>query len=435
MKKIIVLSAAACLSVNAASFQTLGYKGISMGGASVSNAKGDMAIYSNPALLGEKDDNFDTSAGAGMTIKDSGAGQAISDMEKLDFITIAEQIKANPTSVSIDDVNKIKEARDIMVANDGSSLSARPQAHFSAQMLNFGVGVFSSTEMTATLNVDTQKSKLILWEDSNANGIEDISDTYTNLENSTYDVNGLLSAYGNSNITEYQNESLLKIVDSNENYVQVNAVNITEVPVAYGKVFATKFGEIGVGGSLKFMTGATYSQQFRVDDTTAAQTFGQDFKITNTFGLDLGLTYKPNQDKNWVTGLVVKNINTPKFAVAGGEDYEVAPAARIGTSYQGSWWQVASDLDLTENETFTGPEKIVGGGVELTPWSGTSFRAGLKTNLSDDNGGMIYTAGLGLGMKWVSLDVAAEIGDKEVTVNNSTYREHMGVAVNLISRF
>lgn len=436
MKKIVTLSVAAIASLSAASFQTVGYKGISMGGASTSNARADMAVYANPALLAESNQGVNVSSGVNVVVRDHGAGQTVSDLEDLDLVNVVNTLTDNVNIADRDKLSLVQQAKDIVVGSDGDNISGRVNGHFTMNVGNWGAGVISNAEVASTMNVDQTKNKLIVWSDIDGNGIEDTYDVYTNLENADYNsTTGLIDTVGNSDRDEYLTTSLFNNILNSDNNVLVQAVNITEVPVGYGRLFPTKYGEFGVGGSVKFMSGATYTKTVEVDDAGALKEFASDYTITNTFGIDLGLTYKPNNQKNWVTGLVFKNVNTPAFAVKGAEDYEIAPAVRIGTSYTDKWYEVALDYDFTVNETFLGDEQFIGGGVSVSPWEGTSLRAGLKKNLADDRDELVYTAGLGVGMKWVSLDVAAEIGSIENEINGQKYREHMGVAVNLISRF
>ena len=71
-------------------------------------------------------------------------------------------------------------------------------------------------------------------------------------------------------------------------------------------------------------------------------------------------------------------------------------------------------MDLTRNKTFNNEvdSQMVGGGFNYEPFKSLfalSLRGGLMYNLdTDDKSGLIYTAGLGIGVKWIQLDLSAQ---------------------------
>lgn len=75
MKKITKSIVAATLlttSLNAASFQVLGSKATSMGGAGVATSPSSLASYNNPALLAKNKKTFAFHTGVGVEYRDNG---------------------------------------------------------------------------------------------------------------------------------------------------------------------------------------------------------------------------------------------------------------------------------------------------------------------------------------------------------------------------
>lgn len=126
-------------------------------------------------------------------------------------------------------------------------------------------------------------------------------------------------------------------------------------------------------------------------------------KQDTSFGVDFGLLYKPPILSDLSIGLVAKNINTPEFETISGDTLEVKPQVRAGLAYDflGDLITIAIDADLTNNETFI-PDyesQFIGGGINFHPFSWLSLRGGAMTNTQEKDEGIIWTAGLGFGLK------------------------------------
>ena len=158
-----------------------------------------------------------------------------------------------------------------------------------------------------------------------------------------------------------------------------------------------------------------------------------------SFGVDVGFLYKPEIISNLAIGLVGKNLNTPKFGTASGGKMEIDPQVRAGFAYDlgGDRISFALDADLTENETFIPNynSQFVGGGVNLHPFSWFSFRVGLMENISESDEGIIYTGGFSIGIKWLQLDVAAEMASKKGEFEGDEIPRYARVQVALVSKW
>jgi hypothetical protein len=222
--------------------------------------------------------------------------------------------------------------------------------------------------------------------------------------------------------------------DKNTTSAMTKALMYYEVPLSYGHPFDFgRYGKLGVGATAKIISGAVYQNQILIvnrpeGDSAESDDLVKDItknsKSSVNFGVDLGALYKYD---NWLSvGLVAKNLNSPKFSApdydvpeydpvtktvkssqtkAAGEDVKLKPQVRAGIALDPfSWLTIASDLDLTENDTVA-PGTVVGssvksrnfgGGVEIHPYSWLRIRGGAYKNLADSDVGLVLTTGFTL---------------------------------------
>ncbi len=217
--------------------------------------------------------------------------------------------------------------------------------------------------------------------------------------------------------------------DKNTTSALTKALMYYEVPLSYGHPFDfDKYGKLGIGVTGKIISGTVYQNQVLLvnrpggDDISSkelAEDISKNSKSSVNFGIDLGALYKYD---NWLSvGLVAKNLNSPKFDAPSydvpvannpaattrvrGEDVKLKPQVRLGVAVEPtSWLMLASDLDLTENDTVA-PGTVVGssiksrnfgGGAEVHPYSWLRVRGGAYKNLEASDVGLVLTAGFTL---------------------------------------
>jgi hypothetical protein len=176
---------------------------------------------------------------------------------------------------------------------------------------------------------------------------------------------------------------------------------------------------IAIGSNLKYIYGTTFSKFIRynevddVGDVLDELTDARNRKTSHTWGVDLGMVYRPFEFVR--VGVTARNVNSPKLDTADGGDYVIEPQVRGGVAVNISPnWLVAADIDLTKNETdsLQGFEsRIFSAGTELGIPLGDkariALRAGLYTNLaSDAANALALTGGLGLRIANFHLDIA-----------------------------
>ncbi|MFT7004112.1 MAG: hypothetical protein ACJAWW_001465 [Sulfurimonas sp.] len=421
---IAVLSAICVTSLSAMGFQTIGYKSVSMGGAGVASSSGSVATYNNPALLAKAPYAVEVSLGGGVSLQDHGAGAsytALSDSGFIDLMDKAESLN-DLTTLSTDDVGDLFDGKDIILDMNGDAIEIAAQVYFATQIQNFGIGVFGQGNAIAQAVVDQTHTRLI-YSDNGSYYAELNSDGTATV----------------SNVSDYNAYSLYKAIEDGDTYVQVKAISLVEVPLAYAYKFELGAGNLMLGSALKYMQVTAYSKQYTIDSSDEAENSVDEDKTTSNFALDIGLAYEPYFDKDLTVALVGKNLNAPDFKFANGDNYTIDPMLRVGVAYDIlDSLEFAMDMDLTKNETLLDDvnSQMLGGGLNWNPASWASLRAGLMTNLdSSDEAGVIYTTGFGLGVKWFQIDLSAQYSPKTTTVDGTDYPSYAKVNLALISRW
>jgi len=409
-------------------FETLGYRSISMGGAAVANSSGSFAAYNNPALLAKTPYSVEVTLGAGVSEYDHGALASIKELEDLGFQETIDNLPDDLNDLPISERKKLLEGTDVIVNMNATAVTVAPQASLSAQVYNFGLGLFSSSDATGIAVVDENMTNLIFADTGSSTGYSKINDDLSISE---------------STQTEYDQSSVQAAIDQGSTYLDVKGVALVEVPLAYGHNFESKIGNIMIGGALKYMQAITYIDHMKVDASgEVAGAHVKKDKTSGNIGIDIGLAYQPALSYDLTFGLVAKNLNSPEFDFADDTTFKVAPLVRAGIAYNiFESLQIAADLDLTSNKTLYNDieSQMIGGGLNYEPFTdifALSLRAGLMQNLhSGDKAGLIYTAGVGIGVKWFQLDLSGEMSGNSNTVQDVTVPQYAKVNIALISRW
>jgi hypothetical protein len=399
-----------------------------MGGASVANSSGSFAAYNNPALLAKTPYSVEITLGAGVSTYDHGALASIKKLDDLGFQETIDNLPDDLNNLPMSERQKLLDGTDILINMDGTAVTIAPQAYLSAQVYSFGFGLFGSSDATGVTVVDQTKTELIFTDSGSGTGFSRINDDLS---------------ISDATQAEYDQSSLQAAVDQGDTYLDVKGVALVEVPLAYGHNFESKIGNIMVGGALKYMQAITYLDHMKVD--ASGEIDGVSVKKDETsgnIGVDIGLAYQPAFSYDLTFGLVAKNLNSPEFDFADGTTFTVEPLIRAGIAYNiFESLQIAADLDLTDNNTLNDDvkSKMLGGGLNYEPFSNIfalSLRAGLMQNLHNaDKAGLIYTAGVGIGVKWFQIDLSGEMSSNSNTVQDITVPQYTKVNLSLISRW
>lgn len=169
-------------------------------------------------------------------------------------------------------------------------------------------------------------------------------------------------------------------------------------------------GTFAFGATAKIIQGAAYNTSVQVFDASGDSGLKDDIgraKISTKLGVDVGAIYRP---ANWArAGLVAKDINQPAFDAPNGERYKLTPKIRGGVAINP--WETMTlslDGDITSNKTLVPGQKsrVIGVGLEQTLLAETlSLRAGATKNTEDAASKVMPTAGLGLKLWFLRMDL------------------------------
>jgi hypothetical protein len=452
--KKISLSAIAILSLtslNAYEMKPMGFKATGLGGAGVASSRGSMATYYNPALLGMSDYTAEVSINAGIGIRENKLVDTVDRLNNLDLtnsIDVAKKITSTSYQAATDAQKKALDniEQSIEIINKiptANGLQLLPSISFAGQFSRyFGIGVYGSADIRASLQIDKSKLGIILRDD-NGNTIQYDTNLKTittlPLTNSSYETLSLQYALQGST---------KDVVDGHEStYLNVSTMIQTEVPVSFAYPIEKENGLLSFGISIKPMAVETFSKDMAIDSESndIGDEYDKNKKTYSGLGVDLGVAYK-EYNTGLILALVGKNINSPSFKTqAEGsskvEDFKLDSFFRAGMSLP--IWndnvELAIDADLQQSDTsYKGMKsQYVGGGMEFHPASWFALRVGAMKNIATESidEGFIYTAGLGFGLKWLQFDLSAQASQKTGTYDGNEIPKYANVNFSLISRW
>ena len=186
------------------------------------------------------------------------------------------------------------------------------------------------------------------------------------------------------------------------------ALEARQLTLSYATTFLDDTLALGATG--KVIQGAAYNATVQVfdaaSDTGVKNNIGQ-AKLSTKIGLDVGMMYRPT---SWArAGVVAKDINEPAFDAPNGDRYKLGAQVRGGLALNP--WEtmtVSVDGDITSNKTLIPGQKsrVIGLGLEQTLLSESlSLRAGVSKNTEDAASKPLPTAGLGLKLWFLRMDL------------------------------
>ncbi len=437
MQKWIRKGFGLCIAASAASamsFQPLGFESMGMGGAGVASATGSMAAYYNPALLSVNGHKTEVVLSGGVGVSEYNLAENLDRLSNDDFTgtlqRIADNAPVNGSNTANGDSARIQDALSVLENMSGqtSGLVLTPGGAFGVQVKNFGIGLYVSSEATAMPVIDPNRLDLIVL--GNVSGqdyyaaYDPVTDTYTQSDQATY-----------------ESSSLEYAVNNGYTYLSLKGLSVGEVPFGYGHAFETSAGTIGVGGALKYMYGITYDTKVSIDTSSGdvSDSFKDRDRKSSALGVDLGAYYTPKAEPNLRFGIVGKNLNAPEFDTITNEVYKIDPMVRAGVYYAGldHWLDIAVDFDLTANKTFLDDKdsQYIGGGINMHPNQWFSLRLGAMQNIADDTFGTVLTGGLGLGFKYLQIDLSGMVSTETGYYDGNEIPRYARVNLAIVSRW
>ena len=313
------------------------------------------------------------------------------------------------------DVNA--SARILFSGNDSNLLSAYGTA--ASGYLDTSSGINDSVDTLA----DSVEAGTAAPEDltSTKAAVEEVN-TFTSDPVQT--AAGNISIFENGEISDAASDPVF------DSQYEIVAIGIAEVGLSLSREFNLSGNTFAVGVTPKLQQVATYHYVGQVDEEDNAPDVElEDSEVTeNHVNLDIGTSFYIDDAHRTRVGIVIQDLISKDFEydsvlvdgdadgqVAAGGKVSIKPKLRAGVAYEGGWYNVAADLDLTENEAlaFEDPTQYlsVGGELDLAGWA--QLRAGLRTNLAADSN--VVSIGAGVSPFGVHFDLAAmtDISDPE----------------------
>ncbi len=198
--------------------------------------------------------------------------------------------------------------------------------------------------------------------------------------------------------------------------LQADFFEARQIGLSYALSFAKRLLAIGVTG--KVIQGAAYSNGINPLALNDSYVFFKELngpQISYNFGLDVGAVFRPF---SWIRfGIIGKDVNEPTFDAPNGQTFRLTPQIRGGVALNPyPSLTIAFDSDITANRTFVPniKSRMFSLGAEQTLFSQIlSLRIGAVKNVEDAKSFLTPTAGFGLRILGLTLDIAGGYDFKE----------------------
>jgi len=480
--------------VSATEFRSSTVRALGMGGSNVASTNGVDATYWNPAaygFFGESDDSAEAKSVDNSRLSektwgmDLGLNAGAKVFGPLDGNTTILKSLVNPANISTTQLAASSigsTVADVAAFSSGiASLDPTPMGASvfadggsGIRISNYGVNIRGSLDVSGSLILDNQNAKLdVLTTVAGGVVTAGAAVTLTGLPQGYFSptqrqnmltqlsssAGGLTADQAASVIVAYEsalgapatNPTNIAAADATVNLIAaatapgditqnntewaVRGAFVKEVGVTYGHALNER---LSIGGVLKFMQAELFDSRSSILGA-ATDTSALDRGATETstgFGLDLGVMYRM---PSYQFGLAVRNINAPSFTYSvTGYTYKMGPQAKVGAAWMPSdEFTLEAGYDLTENKGVVETDKTQywNLGLEWDAWSVLALRAGAYQNMSQSDLGLIRTAGLGINMWAVRLDVAGAISTNKVTFEGKSVPAYAMASLALSSDF
>lgn len=194
---------------------------------------------------------------------------------------------------------------------------------------------------------------------------------------------------------------------------------IAEVGITFAKRVSLLGPGVSIGITPKYVQVESIYYKARIDQTDSDDIDADDYRESyGDFNLDIGLT--KDFGNGLYVGAVVKNLISRdyKTVTIDNENHTISlkPLARVGVGYDGGWFRVGADLDLTKNKplAFEEGSQYFAVGAELSAFGWAQLRAGYRHDMVNSDRSVI-SAGIGLSpFKVLHLDLGLAANADEV---------------------
>lgn len=222
--------------------------------------------------------------------------------------------------------------------------------------------------------------------------------------------------------------------------VEIKSLQIQEFRVSYARSFLSE--SLSVGVNIKALEGKTLYYKYSMRDLEEGEdivdeiTEEKNANTTTRYDADIGILYTPFEKLS--VGLMAKHLASPEFdfiSEAGTDAVKLEPQIRLGVGLRPLHsLTLAADADLTVNESEILEEyksRQIGIGAEWKPFGILALRGGGYNNIESDETGWIYTAGLGLRLFKLSLDISGAMAADKQEIGSGEDKEEISSRYSL----
>ncbi|HYE05083.1 MAG TPA: conjugal transfer protein TraF [Planctomycetota bacterium] len=203
----------------------------------------------------------------------------------------------------------------------------------------------------------------------------------------------------------------------------VHGLSVSELPITYGHPFGDR---LAVGGSIKLLVGRVYGGNERVfdnlaDDEDDGVDLDEQYQQSITATIDLAVMVRLPMLNLGLTG---RNLTAPRFdgPTADGIAFPAVrldPQATFGVAFIPFRTVVLEvDCDLTRTRSLLPGyrSQVLSAGVEFDLLRFLALRAGGYRNIAESEPGPVVTAGIGLNVWAMRIDIAAAAALETITL-------------------
>ncbi len=256
----------------------------------------------------------------------------------------------------------------------------------------------------------------------------------------------MMSEYASQVAPIIKNAAGGKPYSQNTSNLTVAGASFVEIAAGYAWNADNWLSGLSIGGNLKMVNGRTASTTFHfLSESKTSDAFKlKDVKSSWAPAADIGALWNvrakyPRAPLSPKVGLVVRNINSPKFDQpdAVGGSYKLDRQARLGVALNPArFWTLAADMDVTKNHTavkgFDSRELALGTEINIVNRKAFNIplRAGLLKNMAEKDSKLAYTLGTGLNLLFMHFDVSGVIGSEKTEIDGKKFPARAGLAAS-----
>ncbi len=199
---------------------------------------------------------------------------------------------------------------------------------------------------------------------------------------------------------------LLTYLDTELNVIGLDS---QELGVTFAKNFRSNQNQFSIGINPKFISATTFSNSTLATSVNASNLNFLNIDSNQTkqdfISLDLGLAYQVGS--HFRAGFSIRDLVSQRYTTINGDTIRSTPKARLGLAYEGRFYTLAADYDLSNNDpiAFENSSRFFSLGAELHAYDKAKLRFGYLHNSADStNPVQMFSLGAGLNLFGASLD-------------------------------